>query len=1033
MKKYINIAAALVTVFAVFISCQREDILVPDLDMVPEGYISLEFKAEVPEMNTVQTKAVDPDGGGVQNITVFCFDRNSLFITTVKAEILSMDDSASGLSASLSGTFKVLVPDHTETVQLVGNQNLTYFKEDSYRGMSEVEVMANLEASAGRMIYWARRTIDELKVNNTAENSVKLIRNQAKFTLNVQTGVSFAEKGWIVVNTNAFGTVAPYCSEHGFEAPHFQQRPFVTLPENTAKLSDFLDVRTVAEEYVFETENTADSPVDFIVKGSQNGGPDLYYRISIVDQEGNYIPIYRNHHYTVNITGTLSYGQQTFAEALEAPATNNILVSVDDQIRQITDGILTLAVDDTFVVIGEDEFPAQPQTWYLHYTVRGSGAAQADVSWLEGNNVALNNFSHTFDASTGRGTILITLRDMGELKRREGTLLVQAGRLSRKINVMTVAEQTFVPAWITTNIYGGQEGQNVTMMFHIPDDCPQELFPMDVLVSVNDLDVRNASGMVLPVITASDSRYGEDNGIGYKYILTVEKPGVQRLYLKTILTHDTDDLVSVTIEADHFKTLTKTATFRQDTDYRILLHDIGTYVGTIPADEVIYYYMVPQKINAPVEFASHLGQVFKEIPADQNPADFETVTDALGTHYVKHKPANTDFAGHNVDEFLLYSENLDHNHDYSSSKEDYFFDFYHIDASKWSETAGRVMGFIRNGNQSTNDSPFFHLKTNKPKSDEVVRIASNPKGSISVTTGSPGEMATQKYVAPEERCTGDHYKSAVFELSTYHPFHFAATVQDAGKTAVGKVVSGASEEIEETVELTYVPGHMVELAFDVTSFKGNHNEDVDPFGTAFDIYIDAPMLDIDQTDPLYLAGKLTKSADVAGRYVYHVDASKDRENAYGAYGRKGLTFKTNKIVTSGEITISSDESKVVFYKKTFKVQNASIRGTVMFQPKDGNAVSVPEDSFVPFEMLPTYNRIGTMDVNADGAFELRLREEYKYDWTTDDVKLQYKHSDGKVYEKIFTSLQDLYNIVAAGSAIVLTEPVAEPETPSTNS
>ena len=1030
MKKYINIAAALVTIFAIFTSCQIEDILGPGPDMAPEGYMSIEFKAEVPDMDLVQTKAVDPDGGGVQNITVFCFDKNSLFITTVKAEILSMDDPTSGSSASLGGTFKVLVPDHTETMQLVGNQNLTYFKEDSFRGMSEVEVMADLEASAGRMIYWARKTIDELKANNSAANPVKLIRNQAKFTLSVKSGVNFVEKGWIVVNTNAFGTVAPYCSEHGFEAPHYIDRPFVTLPENTAKLSDFLDVRSGDEEYVFETENRADSPVDFIVKGSQNGGPDLYYRISIVDQEGNYIPIYRNHHYTVNITGALSYGQQTYAEALEAPATNNILVSVDDEIRQITDGNITLSVDETFVVIGEDEFPSQPRTWYLHYNVSGRDAEQAVVSWIDGNNVALNNFSHSFDYSTGRGTIIITLREMGELPMREGTLLLQVGRLSRKIKVLTVKEQTFVPAWITTNIYGGSEGQNVTMMFHIPEECPEELFPMDVLVSVNDLDVRNASGMVLPVITATDSRYGEDNGIGYKYILTVEKPGVQRLYLKTILKHNTDDMVSVTIEAEHFETLTKTATFKEDTDYRILLHNMGTYVGIMPADEVIYYYLVPQKINAPVEIPAYLGAMYRENPG-KDKYD-EVHEDQLGTYYVKYVAPNVDYTGAqnngkpNVDEFLLYSENLDHNHDLPDGEVNYF-DFYHIDASNWSNTAGRVMGFLRNTNDKGNFGGSFHLKTNKPKADEVVRIASNPQGSKSITTGRAGELAVVDYKSA--LCTGTgHYKSAVFELSTYHPFHFAATVQDAGRSAVGTDVSGDSEEIEETVELTYVPDHKVEISFDVTSFTGNDSEDVDPFGTEFDIYIDAPMLEIDPADPLYTSGKITKSTDVTGRYIYHVDASRAEEAGYGSNERKSITFRTKKIVSSGEITISSDESRVVFYKKTFRVQNASIRGKIQYQPKGGSPVAVPEDSFVPFEMLPTYNRIGTMDVNSGGSFELRLREEYKYDWTTDDVKFQFS-KDGKVYEKTFTSLQELYNMVAAGNTIVLTEP----ELPAENS
>ena len=331
--RYLNIIISLIGLMTFSSACFNEDQLTDDGNLRQDGYKTVRFNVEVPGMDIVQTKAVDPDGGGVQQISLFCFDENSLFITVTTASV-----KTDGQSISLKGTFEASVPEHTETLQLVGNQNLTYFKEDNFRGMSEVDVMHDLEASAGRMIYWSRKTLTELNSHNSSSNPVKMIRNQAKFTLNVASGVNFVQKGWIVVNTNAFGTVAPYCPEHGFEAPHYQDRPFITLPDNDAKLGDFLDVRTVPEEYVFETENSADAPVDFIVKGSQNGGPDLYYRISIVDAKGEYIPIYRNHHYTVNITGNLYYGQPTFAEALEAPATNNVFVSVSDEIRQITDG-----------------------------------------------------------------------------------------------------------------------------------------------------------------------------------------------------------------------------------------------------------------------------------------------------------------------------------------------------------------------------------------------------------------------------------------------------------------------------------------------------------------------------------------------------------------------------------------------------------------------------------------------------------------------------------------------------------------------
>ena len=1030
--KYMIIALAGAVAMAV--SCQMEDPLAPDAPDVQNGYVRIDFCTDVPVMDVVQTKAVDPDGGGVQNIQVFCFDANGIFVTTVKAD-LTPDAPAVGSNASLSGKVSVTVPEHAVTLQLVGNQNLTFFEEDRYRGMTEVEVMASLEASAGRMIYWARKTVAELRQCTTPATAVKLLRNQAKVTLAIESGIDFVQEGWIVVNSNAFGTVAPYNPETGeFVNPTIAD-PFLTLPENDARLGDFLDVRTNAEEYIFESSNTDARPIDFIVKGRQKGGESLYYRISIIDKDGEYLPILRNHHYTVNIAGDLYYGVSAFAEALITPPTNNVWVSVSDDISQVQDGEYRLSVEKTSVVVGESQFVLPDHEYELSYTIEslgGGAVSQAEVSWLDGNDAARPSFVHSFDPATGKGTLTIYFNEMGDKAKREGTLLVKYGRLSRKIKVVTVKKQQFTPAWITTNIYGGATGENVTMMFHIPEDCPEELFPMDVLVSVNDMDVRNASGMVLPVITKGEEGYGADNGIGYKYALTVDQPGVQRVYLETILGHETGDNVSVTIEAENFESLTKTATFKAETDYRILLHNLRSYVGAMPADEAIYYYLVPQKVNARVEFPTHLGQVFSENPGTGNYD--ETFTDAFGTYYVKYVAPNV--AADNLDEFLIYSQNLEHNPDYAG---DYYFDFYEIDPSLWSSTAGRVKGFVRNSHGTAGEGAVYHLRTTTPKSDEVVRIASNPAGSPSVTgTGN---------------CTGTGlYKSAVFELSTFHPFQFSAQLK-AGTETFGSVVTGKTENPVSDVMLSYKPGQSVNIEFDVTSFKSSiegeadaNQLSVDPFGTEFEIYIDAPMLELDETAAadLITAGKILKDPAVPGRVIYKVDADRETERTYfpsttalSADGalldlfrnpvtvnqtgeRKLIPFKTKSIVSAGDITISSDEDVVVYYQKKFKVQNSSITGRLQFR-KDGVAVTnIPAGSFIPFEALPSYNRIGAVAVeDASGTFELRLRSEYEYSWNTGNVKFQYTDENGNIYEKTFTSLSALYDILTTNDVVIL--------------
>jgi hypothetical protein len=529
------------------------------------------------------------------------------------------------------------------------------------------------------------------------------------------------------------------------------------------------------------------------------------------------------------------------------------------------------------------------------------------------------------------------------------------------------------------------------MMFTIPDDCPQEVFPLEVLISVNALDIRNESGMALPVRKAGEEGYGADNGIGYKYVLTATSAGVQRIYLETILEQETGNSIDVTIEAEHFASLTKTATFQSEVDQWILIHNLRSYSAEQPADEVIYYYLVPQKVNAVVEFPTHLG------------TNIQWNSDNTVSSYTPITPGAND-------EFLLYSKYLDNDASATGNS----FTFYEVAPENWS-TGGRVHGFKRNQDGTQGQGATYRLLTNTPKSAEVVRIASNPVGSPSVTgTGT---------------CTGAQYRSAVFELSNYHPFGFAAQVNGQ---AAGNVF------------LTYVPNQPVSIDFDVTSFtssiQGASDDEqvsVDPFGTAFDIYIDAPMLKIDENSELYKSGKVTKDPSVEGRFIYHVDASREAERAYGTLAasvadrkatvsqsgeRKRIQFLTKNIVTAGTITISSDESKVVFNQETFKVQNSSITGTLKYRPSGGSGVvAVPAGSFVPFEVEPTYNRIGTVTVGASGAFELRLRSEYEYDWNTDNVKFQFKDENGAIYEKTYGSLNAFYSSLSQGDIIL--EPV----------
>ena len=1039
-------AAALMAV-----SCQSEDLLVPDTPDVSDGYVTVEFTTSIPDMEIVHTRAVDPDGEAITKLVFFCFNERGLFISTEEADIEAEGD--------FNGKYKVDLPVVTDRVHIVANLHKN-IDEDALAGMSESQVMSTMMGSSGMMSYWARVTkgshADIKTAFDTDHKNVSLLRDHARITVSDKSS-TYTDLAFVAINTNAFGTVAPF-NEGSWDAPSLDNM-FVTLPESDSKASGFTDVVSVAQrqyQYVFETENTADDPVYVIIKGTRNG-TSKYYRVMLIDKDGNYVPVVRNFTYDVQISGEMDYGQDSFDAALEAPVTNNVWVSVSDDIKQVSSTQYTLAVRETHIVLGQDDpvFSTSHMKYTVHYSLEALGsttltaADKPEISWLEGNNVAqhtiaASEFNVSADGKSAEGMIDIILLNLEDQQKREGTLLIKKGLLERKVNIISVARQKFTPAWITTNIYGAETGSNVTMMFHISEDCPEALFPIDVLVSVNDMDVRNASGMVLPVITETEEGYGADNGIGYKYVLTVTEPGDQRLYLETILKHETGDNVSVTLEAKNFETVTKTATFQDATDKRILIHNLRSYIGAEPADEYIYYYLVPQKINAPVEFDAHLGQVVGSAPAAGQGTSL-TDPDGTVTHLAYIAP-NVDYAAPNVDEFLLYSQNLEHNH-HKPAGTPYYFDFYEIEESKWSSTAGRVMGFFRNATAGPSDfGATLHLRTRTPKSNEVVRIASNPKGQPSVTTGEKGSLAAGTYSSA--LCTGEGlYRSVIFELTTFNPFHFSAQVKQ-GTNVVGGVESGAAKPAEETMSLDYDPDQQISVEFDVTSFKSsmqgvadNQQVSVDPFGTAFDIYIDAPTLELDEAaiSAAGLSGKIRKDANVPGRVIYTVDASREAERAALTGGfstnalsvdnatldcvdkstitvnqageRKIIPFKTKDIVSAGEITISSDESKVVYHTKTFKIENRPMSGTLAY---GSGSTPVPAGTFVPFS-TDDGTRIGVVTVGENGEFTLRLRAEYDFTWDSTPVKFECKIGDVE-YKAGFDSLKAL---ASTSTAIIL--------------
>lgn len=1097
MNKLFNIA--LIFVAAVALTACQKDSIGSTTDNVRDGYIKVNVAVEAPAMDEVRTRAVDPDGKGIHDMTLFCFDNFGLFISYASStEVIINKEYEQGTEYSLKGTItQAFVPENTRRIHFIANQNMARFKETDFIGLHEKEVMTKLQGSSGMMIYWGYYTAPSSVTTGAQMEAaleslttpIKLLRNQARFTIDAGTS-GFTTSAFTVVNTSAFGTVAPWHPEKGFEftvegdGSDWKTTDFLTLPEDTRRLTPPNDVDVADETCVFETENNSANPVSVIIKGKNSGEEEKYYRVMIVANDNgidDYVNIRRNHHYKVTITGKLSYGVDSFAEALTAPATNNVWISIADEVNEVQNSTYKLAVDETSIVViqeedgsgykfvkpyADDKYTINGNELKLGYTLThtdGSAMTSAEapeVSWVDGNNVADNAIGHTFITSS-TSYLTVNLKQLPDgVQKQEGTLLIEKGLLQRKIKVIAIRRQEFKPMWVTTQMYGGNtntssttfDGSDVTLMFTIPNTCPDELLPMEVYISVDHLDVRAESGVSLPIIRNNDPRYGEDiklhpndssnnDVIGYKYVYTATQKGDQRVYFKNILdqttvTHHTGHQQFVTVESPYFEKLAKPFVFSNDNHQReITITNLRKYDAFDRPDTEHYvnYILVPQKKGAPIEFDVRLMNN-ASTAADKS----MQANEYLGT-------SDTD----GFDEFLLYSEWLEHD-SHNATSDECYADFKYIDAGSYG-TSTRTFGVRMHKSPSTVDglTNIYPIKmyTNRAKSAEVVRLASNQHNSPVVWNDNANKDTNGNY-------TGNTYKSVIFELANFRPFRFAAQVNGAG-SYVHHEMESSYVDTPQAIQLGYAPGEKVEVAFDITDFntlinneEDNRGKDINPFGNEFKIYIEAPMLEWDTSSAIYTELNAANKIGTEGSKFYYV-VNKDRvaeakfwtdlatagkittaaittkhdqsvaaniKNDAVAGERKVLPFKKKAglIAVDGQIVISSDENEVVYDKAVFNVSNAPISGTIKY-----GSENVPAGSFVVFELTRNSSRIGSLTVGANGEYTLKLRPEYDFNWTGDAVEITYENG-GKYYSASFANLSDLIDTNGNGVAITLT-------------
>lgn len=538
--------------------------------------VTLRFTAAVPGLETVSTRSVDPDGEPITMMWLFMFDGNGRYLGHVKADNLTSTPGSTEAGTNYIGTFTATVTSSARRLHFVANYNSADINDSEHYGQTEREMMTQFTSSSGRLVYWGHErfaTEDELKAfaEGTSGHIVALYRNQAVITYDQESAAIVKDgmevEGIAVCNAYAKGTVTPYNTEvvQGGDPFDFKlegSADYVTLCTGDDLFKSTNPDRTALENewglnYVFEHNNPADDQLFVIFKLKVNG-ESRYYKLFVQDEDSNPYLIIRNHRYVFRFNGvpSASLGYATYEEAVApgAIAANNVWVTIDDELPTIGDGQTELSIDGETTRIYTSQ---QDETINFVYTGEGSiedGTVTAE--WISNPGVAGEDLQLQFDGNTDQGSVTVSLNTISE-EPQYATLQIKAGKYSRRIRIIYLENFSFAPVWTSSSV-PRQAGEPVSIVFYIPEDYPEELFPVECKISCNRFDaqtnnkldvIQESTNFVIDGVT-----YNHD--WGYKYVYRATQPGLQRVDFQTVVSDfSTEENIEWFLEAPYFNTI----------------------------------------------------------------------------------------------------------------------------------------------------------------------------------------------------------------------------------------------------------------------------------------------------------------------------------------------------------------------------------------------------------------------------------------------------------------------------------------------
>ncbi len=553
MKKFFYILlAALVGA----VSCNVSE---PLPEQPNDGKVTLMMKVTFPEL-FVNVKSSDmATTPNIDNIYVATFgSRHALndYVMAVPCDASGTELSGfSGIGNNTAFYFKVTLAA-TQTVRYVhvianGPESLDY-------NTPEEDLMKNLTTTDGVGSYWTYLVLpngtatadgEPLEDAETRMTNLQLIRNFAKVSVSLATNLTdddFILDGFNVYNTATDGSVVVWSETEGGFFPTYCDKDEDYLNENYSAFMPkdginsaepkTTDIFNNAEKFVYEREDKTPTRPYIIIKGRYKGEEEeTYYRMDFVDDDGNYLTLYRNYEYKIVLT---SVSKRGVTDPKDAKASNANVSSIEatQSLTDLSDGVSRIYV----LWLDHAYMDADTQTFkymYLSNAATDTQSAEASLSIVSGAGEAISGataaaaFTQTGPGTDGWYTVTFNTTTPATDGKEKITKFRVTGhhedeehhdhKLYRDITVRVLPHQSWTTPTVSSE--GSDIGDKVTVNLQLPTGLPASIFPLIISFEDNNKAL-NPYDIDMPAVVAksiipnsgTEKSYHFDKTISYK-------------------------------------------------------------------------------------------------------------------------------------------------------------------------------------------------------------------------------------------------------------------------------------------------------------------------------------------------------------------------------------------------------------------------------------------------------------------------------------------------------------------------------------